>query len=747
MASSKSPRSRRQPIPNASAVSAQLAELQQGVLLHRQGRLAEAKLIYESVQQTNSELFQAPLLLGTLAAQEGHFQVAVNWLDQAIELNKNHADAHYNRGIALRGLAQLEASVASYDQAIRLNPEHANAYLNRGIALKELRQFENALVSFNKAIAIKPDFADAYYNRGSTLNELHQLPAAIASYDQAIQLKPDFADAFCNRGISLVDQGQTEAAIASFDRAIQIKPDLAEAYQNRGNLLAGKGQTEAAIASFDKAIELKPDLAEAYFSRGNELYQLKLLDRALDSYRQALKLNPEIDFVLGQYLQAQLAICDWSELADHLSRYEAGIRSQKKTANPFSVLGFLEDPELHQMAAKIYYEALYSSTQPVVNFSPRVPSEKIRIGYYSADFHNHATAHLMAELFEAHDKGRFELSAFSFGPNSNHPMRQRLAVAFDQFNDVASHSAQDIAALSRELGIDIAIDLKGYTKDSRSEIFAYRCAPIQVNYLGYPGTMACDAMDYIIADKVVIPEANQIYFSEKVVYLPHSYQVNDSKRAISDRKFTKQELGLPEVGFVFCCFNNNYKILPATFDSWMQILSAVPGSVLWLLEDHPSASKNLKNEAIKRGIESHRLIFAKRMSLEEHLARHRCADLFLDTLPYNAHTTSSDALWAGLPVLTCTGSSFAARVSASLLHAIQLPELITDSRAEFEAKAIHLARNPHQLQEIKEKLESKRLTTPLFDGALFAKHLESAYEKMFDRYQSGLAPASIEVSS
>lgn len=711
MASSKSTRSRPQTAPSATTISAQHAELQRGVVLHRQGRWAEAKAIYEAVQRQNPQLFQAALLLGTLAAHEGDFQGAVDWLDQAIALNKNHADAYYNRGIALRALAQLEAAVASYDQAIRLNPEHANAYSNRGIVLKDLGQFENALASLYKAIAIKPDFVDAYYNRGSTLQELHQLSAAIASYDQAIQLKPDFADAYYNRGISLADHGQAEAAIASYDRAIQIKPDF----------------------------------AKAYFNRGNELSQLKRLDHALESYRQAFKLTPDIDYVLGIYLQAQLAICDWSELAGHLSCYEADIRSHKKTANPFSVLGLLEDPELHQVAAKTYGDAECPSTQRSVNFSSHALGGKIKIGYYSADFHNHATAYLMAELFEAHDKGRFEVYGFSFGPNPNDAMRQRLAAAFDQLIDVSSQIEQEIAALSRELGIDIAIDLKGYTKDSRPKIFTYRCAPIQVNYLGYPGTMACDAMDYIIADKVVIPEANQIYFSEKVVYLPHSYQVNDSKRAISDRKFTKPELGLPEVGFVFCCFNNNYKILPATFDSWMQILSAVPGSVLWLLEDLPSASKNLKNEAIKRGIESHRLIFAKRMSLEDHLARHRCADLFLDTLPYNAHTTSSDALWAGLPVLTCTGPSFAARVSASLLNAIQVPELITESRAEFEAKAIHLARNPHQLQEIKEKLESKRLTTPLFDGALFAKHLESAYKKMFDRYQSGLAPASIEV--
>jgi len=349
----------------------------------------------------------------------------------------------------------------------------------------------------------------------------------------------------------------------------------------------------------------------------------------------------------------------------------------------------------------------------------------------------------MAELFESHDKERFELFAFSFGPDTKDEMRQRVSRAFDRFIDVRLMSDIDIARMARELGIDIAIDLKGYTQHGRPGIFSYRCAPVQLNYLGYPGTMGAQYMDYLIADKVLIPTESQPHYTEKIVYLPHSYQVNDAKRVISDRVFTKAELGLPEAGFVFCCFNNSYKITPTTFASWMRILSAVEGSVLWLLEDNVSATQNLQREAQAHRVHANRLIFAKRMSLAEHLARHRCADLFLDTLPCNAHTTCSDALWAGLPVLTLPGASFAARVAASLLQAIELPELIACSRADYEQLAIDFSQNPSQLTAIKEKLALKRMTAPLYNTKLFTQHLESAYLQIHHRHLRGCAPSPL----
>jgi predicted O-linked N-acetylglucosamine transferase (SPINDLY family) len=351
----------------------------------------------------------------------------------------------------------------------------------------------------------------------------------------------------------------------------------------------------------------------------------------------------------------------------------------------------------------------------------------------------------MAELFERHDKSKFELIAFSFGPETNDEMQIRVSQAFDHFINVASLSDLEVALLSRELGIDIAIDLKGVTQDYRLSIFSYRAAPIQVSYLGYPGTLGVDYIDYLIADKTLIPKQSQQHYSEKIVYLPNSYQVNDRHRAIAPTQFTKQELGLPEDAFVFCCFNNNFKITPDIFDSWIRILKAVDSSVLWLLQDNPTVALNLQKEAAQRGLDPARLVFAGRMDLPEHLARHNAADLFLDTTPCNAHTTASDALWAGLPLLTCMGETFASRVAASLLNAIGLPELVTETQADYEALAIDLAKTPAKLKALKEKLERNRLTTPLFDSELFTKHLEASYMQMYERYQADMKPEHIEV--
>jgi len=397
---------------------------------------------------------------------------------------------------------------------------------------------------------------------------------------------------------------------------------------------------------------------------------------------------------------------------------------------------------LQKKSSVIYAQDKYPFNPILGTILKRSKNEKIRIGYFSADFKNHPVAFLIAELFEIHDRRQFEIYAFSL-INAADEMKGRLQLAFDHSIEIQVMTDIEIAQLSRSLNIDIAVDLTGYTKDSRTGIFSYRAAPIQVNYLGYPGTMGADYIDYIIADKTLIPLDAQSSYTEKVVYLPNSYQVNDRKRLISDRQFTRQELRLPENRFVFCCFNNNFKILPATFEGWMRILKAVEGSVLWLLQDNSWAVENLKKEAEKQGISADRLVFAERLPLPEHLARHRQADLFLDTFPYNAHTTASDALWSGLPVLTLMGRSFASRVAASLLNAIDLPELITTGQEGYEALAIELALNPQKLAEIKLKLANNRLTTPLFDTPLFAKNLETAYIKMYERYQADLGPEQI----
>jgi predicted O-linked N-acetylglucosamine transferase (SPINDLY family) len=376
----------------------------------------------------------------------------------------------------------------------------------------------------------------------------------------------------------------------------------------------------------------------------------------------------------------------------------------------------------------------------------RAPHGKIRVGYFSADFREHPVASLLAELIETHDRSRFEVIAFSFGPEAPDEMRKRLARAFDRFLDVQGKSNLEIASLARSLSLDIAVDLGGYTHGNRANMFALRAAPLQVSYIGYLGTMGAGYMDYLIADPTIISPADQRHYSEKILYLP-SYQANDSKRRIADHVFTRKELDLPGTGFVFCCFNTTYKITPATFAGWMRISTSVEGSVLLLYADTAAVVSNLRNEARRSGVDADRLVFGKRLPIPEYRARYRAADLFLDTLPYNAGTTASDALWTGLPVLTCVGKTFAGRVAASLLQAIQVPDLITYTQERYEELAIELATHPQRLVEIKKRLADNRLTKPLFDTSLFTKHLEAGYTSIHARYQANLPPDHIHVGS
>ena len=490
------------------------------------------------------------------------------------------------------------------------------------------------------------------------------------------------------------------------------------------------------MAHQEQALAIQSDYTEAWINKGAALFELKRYEETIACYEKALAIQAQIDWVYGELVHARMKICLWNLFQEDKKILDLQVGANQKVIQPFPLLAISDDPLLHRQASAIFAHYQYPANGALGPITKHPKEKKIRIGYFSADFHNHATGYLLAELIELHDKNQFELIGISFGPSQSDEMRQRLEKSFDQFIDASAMSDIEIAQLSRELKIDIAIDLKGFTQNCRTGIFAYRAAPIQVSYLGYPGTMAADYMDYLIADKTLIPEQSQGAYSEKIIYLPHSYQVNDRKRVISEKVFTRSELGLPEQSFVFCCFNNNFKILPATFASWMRILKAVEGSVLWLFQDNPWAVENLKREALNHGIDISRLIFAEKMPLEEHLARHRQADLFLDTFPYNAHTTASDALWAGLPVLTLMGQSFASRVAASLLTAIGLPELITTTSQEYEALAIELAKNPEKLAALKEKLAKNRLTTPLFDTPQFTKDLERAYVQMYEDYQA-----------
>lgn len=677
--------------------------------------------------------------------QTGRVVDAIRAYNQAIELQPDYLDPYFNRGNALLHLQRHEEALASFERAIALSPQLALAHYNRGTVLETLGRVQDAMYSYRTVLEIEPSHVQARFNLGCIHLAWKQYDEALACMDEVIVCAPRVARAHSNRGVALLRTGRLREAIAACDQALALQPQSAEALGNRGAVHLQLKNYQQAYADLSESIRLKPDQAETRQLMGTLLKEYKQYDVMQQQLEKAYQLAPDLPLLLGEMIHSKMLINDWRGMEEIVVRLEQAINERRPAAMPFHVLGLLDSPSLHLQTARNLTEADYAAQSALGPLPVRSLGGKIRVGYYSADFHAHATAYLMAELFERHDREHFEWFAFSFGPDSQDPMRLRLQAAFDHFLDVRERSCEEIGRLSRDLGIDIAVDLKGFTQDMRFEIFSYRCAPVQVSWLGYPGTTGADYMDYVIADKVVLPPKGQAYFTEKAVYLPHSYQVNDGKRRISERIFAREEMGLPASGFVFCCFNNNYKILPPTFDGWMRILLAVEGSVLWLLEDNPAAGRNLRYEAQARGIAPERLVFATRMDLSEHLARHRLADLFLDTLPYNAHTTASDALWAGLPVLTCMGQSFASRVAASLLHAVGLPELVTESQASYEARAIELAHDAVQLQALRDRLHANLSDSPLFDAERQARRIEAAYIAMHERAMQGLPPDVIEV--
>lgn len=647
------------------------------------------------------------------------------------------AVAAYNRGEWVKA-EQLSRLI------LNAHADHFETLNLLGIIAAQTRRPEEAADLLARAVAARPGDACAHSNYGNVLNELKRFEEALDAYARALKINPRYADAHYNRGNVLRELERFEEALGSYARALQVKPDFAEAHYNRGLTLQQLNRPEDALDSYACALKSMPDYAEAYNSRGNTLLELKRLEDALDSYARALEIKPDCDWLFGNWLHAKMRLCNWSDFESRLAELAANIQGAKVTAGPFHVLALIDCLSLQRQAAETCVSEKYPPSRPQARIAKRARHERIRVGYFSGDYRNHPVSLLTAEMFERHDRSRFEVNAFSFGPDSQDAMRKRMERAFDRFIDVRGKSNPDIVNLARSMELDIAIDLGGFTEGNRLGLFALRAAPLQASYLGYLGTLGATYMDYLIADTTIIPLEHQQHYAEKIIYLP-SYQANDSKRVISDKRFSREELGLPRTGFVFCCFNASYKIVPETFNCWMRILRQVENSVLFLFVDNVTAQRNLRREAVKRGVTADRLVFGNRLPVPEYLARYRTADLFLDTLPYNAGTTASDALWAGLPVLTQMGESFAARVAASLLNAIGLPELVATTQEQYEATAIELAGDRARLAEFKDRLHRNRGTMPLFDSERFTRHLENAYTQMYERYRADLSPDHIYV--
>jgi predicted O-linked N-acetylglucosamine transferase (SPINDLY family) len=724
--------------------------LEEALAQHRGGDLAGAERIYAAILEIDSGNPQVLTLLGTLQAQQGNFEDAQRSLSQSLKIEHRQPFALNSLGNVLHGLKRHGDAVARYEQAIALKPDHAAAYANRGNALRALGRHTEALASYDTAIENDPCYAEAYARRGDVLRELKRYDEAIRSYEKAIGLRPDDVQLLFNRAIALQESGRAEAAITGYDATIALQPNHAEAHSNRGNVLASFRRYDEAMESYRAAIAANPDYAVAYNNYSNALIDIQRYPDALKNIEAVLALEPAFPYALGQRLVIKAHMCDWEGLGALRDAAVEAIGRGSLACVPFSLVAVDVPPETRRRCAELYVQDRCPQASRPIDRHAKVLAphrDRIRIAYVSADFHAHATAHLIAGVFEQHDRSRFEVYGISLGSSDGSPMRARLEAAFEHFVTVDTLDDYKVAALLSDAEIDVAVDLKGFTKNARPGIFALRPAPVQVSYLGFPATMGAGYIDYLVADKVVVPEGDQIHYSEKLAYLPDSYQCNDTKRRIGNRTPSREEAGLPASGFVFCSFNNNYKITPDVFDVWMRLLRQTEGSVLWILESNACAAQNLRLEAKRRGISPERLVFAPKVQHADHLARHRLADLFLDTLPCGAHTTASDALWAGLPMLTCVGDSFAGRVGASLLNAIGLPELVTQSLPDYERRALELAHGPVALTRVKEKLERNRETCPLFDTGRFTRHLEAAYLRMWERHRAGEPPASFSVQA
>ncbi len=712
-------------------------------MMHLQnGNLLEAEKLLSKILEINPHEINALKLYGFVLTQKKDLSGAINALKKAFELNPQDLETIFNLAKAYFDLKEFQQSITLYEKFISLTGNQVEVLLDIGTAHSALGNPEEAIKFFDKVILIDPKNFAAFSNKASSLTHLKHYDAALEFIEHAIRINPTDAISWNNKCDILIKIQNFSDALIAAKKSIELNPNLVEAYVNLGNTLTFLKQYVDAIKIYQEVVKLEPNNVQNWIHLGGVLGDAKQYQEALDAYDQASILQSDYKYLQGNRLHLLALMCKWSSTYIQLSE-AAQKNNSPYFSTPFPLLSRVDDPVLHLEASKKYANDHWPINTSLGSIN-RYQNIKIRLGYFSPDFRSHPVAFLSAELYELHNRDKYEVYGFYFGPSCQDDMYQRLSKSFDHFIDVRHLSDEAIARLSREYKIDIAIDLGGYTQDTRSGIFACRVAPIQVSYLGYLGTMGSEYIDYLISDHVITPLGSDVYYSEKLVRLP-SYQVNDRKRTISNIQFLKGELGIPEASFVFSCLNNNYKFTPEIFSIWVNILSKVEGSSLLIFAENDIAASNLLSFAKEKGFDTRRIFFAEKIPYADHLARYQVADLFLDSFPYNAGTTASDALWTGLPVLTLQGKSFASRVASSLLTAIELTDLITHSLVEYERKAIQLALNMDMLIEIKGKLARNKANSKLFNTPLFTENIEKAYQSMYNRYSSGQPPQAIAV--
>lgn len=708
---------------------------------HKKGALGQAEALYRRLLTDRSAEGNYPLILfnlGLALAGQDKVAEAIGCYQRALRLKPGYVDAAINLGALLRQEGRLEEAVVVCRAALRFDGRSHQALDNLASALKDLGRLEESLAVRREAMRLRPDDAVVLANLGNTLMDLGRLDDAARAYRQAIGLEPDRAELYHRLGDAAFAQVSLDQAVEAFRRAIRLVPGLTAAYHHLGRAFLQQGKDEAAAAALEQAAGLAPDDHAVRHDLGCALWAAKRWEEGLAALRLALALRPDDVAPHVELASFTACACAWDSTPAHAQAVLDAVRQGTVPVNPFAVLP-LPSTAAEQLACARRWASQVA--EGVVPFAPReMPAMgRIRVGYLSADYHSHPVTLLAVELFERHDRDRFEIVAYSTGPDDSGAFRDRLVGAFDRFVDLRPLSDGQAARLIRDEGIDILVDLTGYTAGGRSRILAYRPAPIQVNHLGFPGTMGAGFIDYVIGDAFLLPMDQQPFYAENIVHLPDCFQPADSRRAAAARP-ERAACGLPEAGLVFCAFNNSYKITPEVFTVWMRLLAARPGSVLWLADANAPLEGNLRRAAERRGIAPDRLVFSPRLPYADYLARLPLADLFLDTLPYNAGATASDALWGGLPLLTCSGKTYVGRMAGSLLTALGLPELIAATLDEYEAIALDLTESPETLIRLRAKLQARRLSASLFDTPRYTANLERAYARMCETYRAGRPP-------
>jgi predicted O-linked N-acetylglucosamine transferase (SPINDLY family) len=687
---------------------------------------------------------EALLFLGSLLMESARHSEAEQIFAQALRLSPASIAAASGLAAALQSLSRRAEAISVLDSLVLLRPDHAMSWYNRGNLLLESGRHADAAQSYGRAIALNSRLIEAWHNRAMTRVALGDGPGAEADFTRVLDLNPLHVSALTERGFLLNRLERHADALADFDRVLSLGRDHVAAWLGRGIALARLNQEDEALLSFSEALRLDSTNPLTLYNRAALLSSAKRFEEASRDLEELLDRTPDFPLARGLFVDAKLHLCDWRGLAEQVTEIAGALHRGQRVIHPFVHLTISGSPEDQLTCAQIQAAEAYPAASPLYR-GEKYQHEKIRVAYLSGDLFEHAVPLLVTGVLEHHDRNRFDTYGISLGAKDNSEMRKRLENAFTQFIDVSNSTNSEIANLLRKLEIDIAVDLSGYTGRGRAGVLAHRAAPIQVNYLGYPGTLGAQYIDYLIADRTVIPPEHRRFYPEHIVWLPDTYQANDSARRVSNERPTRNEALLPDAEFVFCCFNGNHKILPETFARWMRILRLTGNSVLWLLENNPRASANLRTAADSQGVSPARLVFAQQEPPDRHLARLPLADLVLDTLPYGAHTTASDALRMGVPVLTLLGGSFAGRVAASLLSAIGCPELITSSASEYESFACELTRNPALLEGIKNRIAHNGKTAPLFDTPRMTRNLEAAYTEMWQRHQRGESPTHFAV--